>query len=576
MKKKSKSNNLAIGIIIILLTIVSILTILWINHSKETNQNNTPTNNSITTTTQTGEQIDWSKYQTKDITLTKSITITEGGIYNLTGTIEDGLIQINTKDNIKLILNNVTIKNTNGPSIYVENAENIVIETENNTKNTLEDSTSYTGYEEEVNSVIYSKDTLILDGTGALNIIANYQDGIVSKDDLQILNGTYTINAKDDGIRGKDSVYIKEGKFTITTTGDGIKTTNTTDTEKGYIKIENGTFNITSELDAFQAETKITILNGTYEITTGGGSSNKSTHTDWGQWGNWQSPETEDTTPSAKGIKAAEIIIQNGNFNLNTSDDAIHANDTTTIRNGTYQIKSGDDGIHADTKVEILDGTIKIEESYEGLEAAQINIENGNINITATDDGINIAGGNDNSGMNRPGANNYTNTSNYLTINDGTIYVNAAGDGIDVNGSATINGGTITVDGPTNGGNGAIDYDQNFTIKGGIIIATGSKEMAQEFSNDSTQNSINIFLTSTQQANTAIAITKENETIISYTPSKSYSLVQISSPDLEENTEYTIKIGNETYETFTISSTITTIGNNASPGNNQIPGMPIR
>ena len=344
------------------------------------------------------QEIDWSNYESKSIELTESIVITEEGVYELSGEITDGYIEIDTLGNIKLILNNVSITNSSGPAIYIKNAENTVIYTAKDTINYLEDGNTYTSFD-DVDGVIYSADDLILDGEGSLNIKANYQDGIVSKDDLKIINGTYNVDSLDDGIRGKDSLYILNGEFQITSGGDGLKSTNDTDSEKGYVLILDGTFKIGADLDGIQAETKLIIKDGDLEIITGGGSNNASTSNSWGSWGFGQIDND-----SAKGLKSgSNLVIENGIFNLDTSDDSIHSNNYIGIKLGTIVISSGDDGIHADEKLIIDDGDIDILKSYEGLESSNITINNGNINIVASDDGINVAGGNDQSSMNRPG-----------------------------------------------------------------------------------------------------------------------------------------------------------------------------
>ena len=185
------------------------------------------------------EKIDWSKYKDNDYELSKSITITEDGVYNLTGTISDGLITINTKGNVKLILDNVSIKNANGPAIFVKSAEDVVIELADGSKNYLEDGTSY-AIDDNNAGTIYSKSDITFQGNGSLEVVSNNDDAIVGKDDLKIVSGTYIITSADDGIRGKDSVYIKDGTFTINADGDGIKSTNDSNSKKGFIKIENG------------------------------------------------------------------------------------------------------------------------------------------------------------------------------------------------------------------------------------------------------------------------------------------------------------------------------------------------
>lgn len=523
------------------------------------------------------EKINWDSYEETDITEENGMTITKAGTYNLSGEI-NGSITVKTTGNVKLVLNNVNIKSKNGPAIIIEEAENTVIYLTEGTTNILEDSTSYSYSDEDINGVIYSKDDLILDGTGTLNINSNYQDGIVSKDDLKIINGTYNITSKDDGIRGKDSVYILNGNFDITSGGDAIKSTNDTDSEKGYILVENGTFNIESELDGLQAETKVVIKNGNFNIKTGGGSINSSSNNnEWGKWGRNPYEETTTNTSSAKGLKSVDnLVINNGVFTFDTSDDSIHSNNYVGIKNGDINISSGDDGIHADTELIIDSGTINITKSYEGLESAKMTINNGNISVIASDDGINIAGGNDSSSMNRPGQNNYSNNSdNILTINNGTIYVNATGDGIDVNGSGYIYDGTITVDGPTNNGNGTLDYDREFVVDGGTFIGAGSNGMLQNISSTKQYN-VTISFSNSYESNTEVSILDSNNNeIISYTPTKTFSSIIISTPKLKQNETYTIKVNNETYTTFTSTSYSTSVGSRGemmNGGGHQPPG----
>lgn len=556
-------------IIVILVVIICVLGFLIFKDDKLEQNWSTDTTNSIDININTDDgdkDIDWSKYSNKDYQLNRSLVIKENGTYNLTGTIDDGLIIVETNGNVKLNLNNVSITNSNGPAIYIKSAENVVINLVEGSKNVLTDGNSYDNYEEDVKATLYSSDDLIIEGTGKLVINGFYQDGIVSKDDLKIINGIYEINAKDDGIRGKDSLYIIDGSFTIESGADAIKSTNDTDIEKGFILIENGIYNLTSEEDGIQAETKILIKNGKFNIKTGGGSNNSSDNFYWGNWG------SSSNEQSAKGIKSGDnLVINNGTFTFDTSDDAIHSNNYAGIKDGNFFISSGDDGIHADTEIIIDNGEIDISKSYEGIESAKITINDSNIRLVSSDDGINIAGGNDSSSMNRPGANHYTNNKdNILTINDGKIYINSKGDGIDVNGSAYINDGNIIVDGPTDNGNGILDYDNYFIINGGELIAAGSSGMFQKLSESSKIYSINIYFTSKIASGSKITITNSNKKeVISYTTTKTVDAILVASEKLENNTRYTIKIDNNEYYTFTISNLITTIGNNK---NQEIPG----
>ncbi len=558
MKKKN-----TITIVLILVAILSIGSIYYLNSSKaqELNENNSIKNtNQIDTEINLDngdEKINWDNLESSTLDLdNKSVTITEEGIYTLSGSITNGSITVNTTGDVKLILDNISIKNDTGPAIIIEAANNTVIELKEGTTNTLEDSSTYSNL--EYDGCIFSKDDLIIQGTGTLKITSNYLDGIVSNDDLKIVDGTYIINSNDDGIRGKDSVYIQNGNFTINSESDGIKSTNDTESDKGYINIDNGTFNIESGQDGLQAETKLIINNGTFDITTGDGSTSESSAIYKGFYGG----SSYDTT-SSKGLKSTDnLVINNGTITINSQDDAIHSNNYVGIKNGTINISSGDDGIHADTEIIIDGGNIDITKSYEGIEANDITINDGEISIVANDDGINVSGGSDSSSMGgRPGENPMASTgSGILTINNGNIYVNAVGDGLDANGSIVMNGGTVYVDGPTNGGNGTLDYDQTFSIHGGTLIAVGSSDMAQSPSSSSTQNSLTFYLSSTYNAKKITLEDEDGNEIISYTPQKSYELVIISSQKIREGETYTLKINNTKVTTLTVTSTVTTNG----------------
>lgn len=562
---KNKKVYLIVGVLVI--CFIGILIYFFAKDKKKDTKLSNQTSDSIDMSIDfSDKEIDWSNYESKDYTLTKSITITTAGVYNLTGTIDDGVVTINTKGNVKLVLNNVNITNSKGPSIYVKDADTVVIETSSGSTNYLEDSETYSGYDIDEIGTIFSHSDISFEGEGTLVVKSNNEDAIVGKDDLKIVSGTYEINAKDDGICGKDSVYIKNGKFKITSSGDAIKSTNDTDSTKGYVLIENGNFDINSTLDGIQAETKLLIKDGTFDIITGSGSVNASTKEEWGHWGSSSSNDSE----SAKGIKAGDnLLIENGIINIDSSDDSIHSNNYVGIKSGTITLSSGDDGIHADTELIIDSGKINIEKSYEGLESSKITINNGEINVTSSDDGINVAGGNDSSAMGRPGANNFSsNTSNILNINGGTIYVDSDGDGIDVNGSAYINEGNVIVYGPSNGGNGALDYDREFVINGGTLVAGGSSGMAQGASSTSKVYNLLVNFTSNYNKDDEITIeNSNNKEILSYKSDKSYSTLVVASPKLENGKSYTIKVNGNKYETFTISSITTTIGNGSNNRN---------
>ena len=468
------------------------------------------------------EGINWGRYSTTDIKLNQSVEITQSGVYHLTGTLSDGGVSINVgkEGEVKLILDNVSVTNSSGPAIACYSADDLAIELVG--ENSIEDGESYlANLDEDVKGALYSKADLTFSGNGELTINAHYEDGIISKDDLKFIDGTYKITAKDDAIRGKDSVYIKNGTFIVEAGADAIKSTNETDNGKGFVLIENGDFNLTA---------------------------------------------------SAKGIKAINsILIYSGNFDITSHDDAIHSNNYIGIIDGDIEIASGDDGVHADRELIIDGGSISIAKSYEGLEAQKVTINNGEITITASDDGINAGGGRDCSANNRPGAGAFDADENCaITINGGEILVDASGDGLDSNGAIYFNGGSTTINGPTNNGNGALDAGLAAYIFGGEVIAVGSSGMAVSLAQESSIPSLCIYFSSTYQAGATITIKDSaNKTILSHTATKVFSHATIGSDEFNLGETYSIYIDGSLYQTVTLSNTTTVLGrNNQGPNNN--------
>ena len=181
----------------------------------------------------------------------------------------------------------------------------------------------------------------------------------------------------------------------------------------------------------------------------------------------------------------------------------------------------------------------------------------GVVNVTSSDDGMNAAGGNTTSGWGMMD----TDQNAVLTISGGTITVNANGDGLDSNGYMYITGGTAYVSGPTNSGNGALDFGIGGTITGGTVIAAGAAGMAENFGSDSTQGSILYTFDSTLSGGTEVKLTDENGNVLaSYIPEKNFQCVVISTPDVASGKTYTLTAGGNSY-TIEMTSLIYGSGN---------------
>ncbi|MEQ8153311.1 MAG: carbohydrate-binding domain-containing protein [Clostridiaceae bacterium] len=526
------------------------------------------------------------------------VTITAAGSYSIKGSLTDGQIIVNAGDSDKvyIILNGVNITCSDSAPIYVMNSKKIIISLADNTNNTITAAAAAT--ENEPDAAIFSKADLDFIGKGSLNVQSSNNSGIVSKDDLKIENGNITVKAAGDGIKGKDTVVITNGNITVNADKDGIQSNNDTDAEKGYVLIEGGKINITAGQDGIQGEISTLIKNGDITINTGGGSQNGTSNAGVNQGGpgnsgqsNSQSASSEETT-SAKAVKAAvNVVIEGGTFNIDSSDDAFHSNNNLVISGGTFNISAGDDGLHSDSTLTINNGTVDIKKSYEGIESKTITFKDGDINVVSSDDGINASAGSDSSSTN--GRQGQGDDGSIMNINGGNITVNAAGDGIDSNGSIKMTAGKVIVNGPTDNGNGALDYNGTFDLTGGTLVAAGSSGMAEAPSSSSTQNSVKINLANQSAGTIVHIVSSDGEEVVTFAPSKQYSSFVISSSKLENGKTYKVYVGGSSTSTptegvyaegtytksteagsFTISGTVTEMTQDgaSNTGNMRGPG----
>ena len=283
-------------------------------------------------------------------------------------------------------------------------------------------------------------------------------------------------------------------------------------------------------------------------------------------------------TSASHGLSGKDSVrIANGTYTIVSGKDGIHAqnkDDSSSgfvyLAGGTYTISAGDDGIHAASNVTISDGKIDITQSYEGIEGLSIDIAGGEISVLTSDDGINAAGGNDSSSSEgfQGGDDQFASTEGaYIQISGGVLHINASGDGIDSNGDITVSGGETYVSGPTNDGNGSLDYNGSAQITGGIFAASGSSGMAQNFDSSSTQGVIMVNVDG-QEGNTEISLLDSSSTeLLSWTAEKQYSSIIISTPEIQQGETYTITAGTAE-QSVTMDSLV--YGSNAQgemPGN---------
>ncbi len=421
-----------------------------------------------------------------------TITIADEGVYLISGTLTDGQIIINAgdTDKVQLVLKDAEITSATSAAIYALEADKVFLTLAEGTENTLANGGEYIPIDDNnIDAVIFAKTDLTLNGSGSLTINAQAGHGVVSKDDLVVTGGSYTITAASHGLSGKDSIAIADGTFAITSGKDGIHAENSDDSSLGQLYIKDGSFSIISQGDAISAMGALQIDGGTFDLYTGEGSASVemiSGDQFGGQRGSWTDPaaatdtQTEEDSVSQKGIKGeSSYAINGGTFHIDSADDCLHAGGEMVIAAGTLILNSGDDAAHCDDALTIQSGTFTIPYCYEGIEGLSITIDDGVFDITSNDDGLNAAGGTDSSGFGGFGSRQQdhfaSSSDSFILINGGTFTIVSNGDCVDSNGSLTINGGTLHL--TCNGsGNTALDCDGTYANNGGDITTNDGSE----------------------------------------------------------------------------------------------------
>lgn len=306
--------------------------------SVATSQTSVATSSSSTSSSSSSSSIDWSALPTKEVTLSNDgLNITEGGTYILTGSTTAG-VTVETDANVRIVLAGAEISSSDTAAINVIQAGNVELEIKDGTSNTVKDTSNHS--DTNIEGAIHVEADLTITGNGNLTVEGNFQDGIVSTDDLVINASNIKVTAVDDGIRGKDSLTINGGTIDVTAGGDGIKSTNDTDTTKGYTRITGGDITVKAGDDAIKAETALTIDGGTITV-----------------------PE------SAEAMEGTNITINGGTLDVYGSDDAINAASTISsdifikVTGGDLKVAvgSGDtDAFDANGDIYVSGGTIDV------------------------------------------------------------------------------------------------------------------------------------------------------------------------------------------------------------------------
>lgn len=439
------------------------------------------------------------------------ITITKAGNYKLIGTYE-GQIKVEAADSdmVRLVLKNATITNSTGAAINVVEADEVVIYTASGTTNTVSDGSSYADTASgSPDAAIYSKSDLTLAGEGTLKVEGKYEEGIHTSDGLVIASGTLEVNAANTGIKGKDYVDILDGTVTVTASQDGIKATNNTDGNRGWVRLSGGTVNISADDDGFKAERVLEISGGTLNINQ-----------------------------ANEGIEGQYINILDGTVNVTSSDDGINASYSTTS-----------------TSTE--SASTSTTQTAQRNQAAQGNTGQGN----AAQGGQPPAGGGAGGGM---GGGTFEVVDATINISGGTVTVNAKGDGIDSNGTATLSGGTVIVYGPFTGGNTSLDTNGDLLLNGATVTAANSGDMFEAPSTNSTSGYLKISNVSNLSAGTTVQVTDSSGNVVANykVTNSSTALIVVSSSKITKGESYTVYTTTDSVDvsSTTLTSNATSLG----------------
>lgn len=395
------------------------------------------------------------------------VSITAAGTYVFSGDCDDGSITVKKGvTGVTIVLNGLTLTNDDSAAITLNKTAEASLIAAAGTTNTVADTEG--SNDENAAVKVKSGASLSIGGTGTLTVDGNAKNGIKGAADAVITVGEVklNINAADDGLSCDDELNITGGTLSITAGGDAVKASpdtgeNPDTTSLGNVTISGGTLTLNATEDGIQADGDLTISGGTFHVKTNGGHTTALT----------------DASASCKGFKAGgALTVTGGTLTVDSADDALHAGTDITISGGTLTLATGDDGVHADNDLVI--GTkgspststprINITASYEGLEGTTVTVYSGDIDVAASDDGVNAA-----SSQLGERSDKYA-----INIAGGDLYIDAGSDGLDSNNDISMTGGKVEVYGADAMMDAAIDYDGTFTLSGGTLFGAGMEPTA--------------------------------------------------------------------------------------------------
>ena len=453
-----------------------------------------------------------------------TLTITKAGTYKLSGEYQ-GQIKVETADSdaVRLVLDNANITNSSGAALNVVNADEVILYSASGTTNTISDGADYTATgEDDPDAVVYSKADLTIAGEGTLKVNGNHEDGIHTSDGLVIASGTLEVNAANTGIKGKDYVDILGGTINVTAQQDGIKSTNDTDEGQGWTRLSNGTVTVNAGDDGFKASRVVEISGGSLTVDQ-----------------------------SDEGIEAQYINVSGGDVNVTSADDGMNASLKTSDSESTDSSANTSDAANQQQNNQQQGSLPGGQQSGTSNQQQQGTGQPPAMSGTSQDGtSQNGTTGTGQQGMDQPpqggmpggGGGTFEVVDAAINVSGGHVTVNAEGDGIDSNGVTTLSGGTLIVNGPSQGGNAALDTNGDLLLNGATVLSGSTADMFEAPSTNSTSGYLKLTNSSGfEQGSTVQVADSSGKVVANYKVTKSnVQLVLVSSSSIVKGQSYTV------------------------------------
>ena len=453
----------------------------------------------------------------------QTVTITQAGTYVLTGSGKNIklVVEAAATDQVHLVFQNLTLEGE-GTLLQINKAQEVVISLAEGSQNALTESQA--SDDEKVKATIHSQVPLTLNGTGNLTLTALTKNALEVEDDLKVLGGTYTVKAANHGFKAEGALAIEAATLTIEAGKDGLHAEHDETTERANISLNPTQLSIAATEDGVDAGNELTIKGGTITVSQ-----------------------------SEEGLEARVIRQLGGDVTIKSSDDGVNASagsssktsDTsatskTSDANTTSNKADTSSSASQATTDSATASTSASQSTADPAATSQTDQANQDKNQTppaptagqAPPQGGQPPQNGQGPGSMPPGGQEESDPSLQIILEGGTLTIDAEGDGIDSNGTVTISGGSLVVNGSVQG---------DITITGGRVWALGTSDMLQGFAQGSTQASITANIAGTA-GQTLIILDANGKEVARQTASKDFQAVIMSSADLVDGQTYTIQV----------------------------------